>query len=235
MVDFYSMSQKRFTQEMQPHYIYSPREMTRWVRGILEAIKPLDGLAPEGLVRLWAHEALRLFHDRLITDEERRWTNKNIDLVAAKHFPNADMTVALKRPILFSNWLSKDYLPVEREELRDFTRARLKVFYEEELDVPLVLFDEVLDHVLRIDRIFRQPQGHLLLIGVSGAGKTTLSRFVAWMNGLSVVQVKVHRKYTGEDFDEDLRIVLRRSGCKNEKIAFIMTNQTFWILHFLKE
>lgn len=57
--------------------------------------------------------------------------------------------------------------------------------------MPLVLFDEVLDHVLRIDRIFRQPQGHLLLIGVSGAGKTTLSRFVAWMNGLSVIQVKV--------------------------------------------
>lgn len=34
--------------------------------------------------------------------------------------------------------------------------------------------------------------------------------------------VQVHRKYTGEDFDEDLRTVLRRSGCKNEKIAFIM-------------
>lgn len=66
-----------------------------------------------------------------------------------------------------------------------------QVFYEEELDVPLVLFDEVLDHVLRIDRIFRQPQGHLLLIGVSGAGKTTLSRFVAWMNGLTVFQIKV--------------------------------------------
>ena len=67
----------------------------------------------------------------------------------------------------------------------------VQVFYEEELDVPLVLFDEVLDHVLRIDRIFRQPQGHLLLIGVSGAGKTTLSRFVAWMNGLSIFQIKV--------------------------------------------
>lgn len=36
------------------------------------------------------------------------------------------------------------------------------------------------------------------------------------------VCVQVHRKYTGEDFDEDLRTVLRRSGCKNEKIAFIM-------------
>ena len=101
---------------------------------------------------------------------------------------------------------------------------------------------------MRIDRIFRQPQGHLLLIGVSGAGKTTLSRyrwenkivvhlfkdryvfpfgimnvlycthtcfvfrFVAWMNGLTVFQIKVHNKYSAEDFDEDLRQVLRRSG-----------------------
>ncbi|XP_049595492.1 cytoplasmic dynein 1 heavy chain 1 [Syngnathus scovelli] len=222
MVEFYIMSQERFTQDTQPHYIYSPREMTRWVRGIFEALRPLETLPVEGLIRIWAHEALRLFQDRLVGDEERRWTDENIDTVALKHFPNIDKEKALNRPILYSNWLSKDYIPVEQEELRDYVKARLKVFYEEELDVPLVLFNEVLDHVLRIDRIFRQPQGHLLLIGVSGAGKTTLSRFVAWMNGLSVYQIKVHRKYTGEDFDEDLRTVLRRSGCKNEKIAFIM-------------
>ncbi|XP_028677485.1 cytoplasmic dynein 1 heavy chain 1 isoform X2 [Erpetoichthys calabaricus] len=222
MVEFYTMSQERFTQDTQPHYIYSPREMTRWVRGIFEALRPLETLSVEGLIRIWAHEALRLFQDRLVEEEERRWTDENIDTVALKHFPNVDKEKALNRPILYSNWLSKDYVPVDQEELRDYVKARLKVFYEEELDVPLVLFNEVLDHVLRIDRIFRQPQGHLLLIGVSGAGKTTLSRFVAWMNGLSVYQIKVHRKYTGEDFDEDLRTVLRRSGCKNEKIAFIM-------------
>ncbi|XP_017053188.1 dynein heavy chain, cytoplasmic isoform X2 [Drosophila ficusphila] len=222
MVEFYLASQDRFTQDMQPHYVYSPREMTRWVRGICEAIRPLDSLPVEGLVRLWAHEALRLFQDRLVDDSERRWTNENIDLVGQKHFPGINQEEALQRPILYSNWLSKDYMPVNREELRDYVRARLKVFYEEELDVPLVLFDEVLDHVLRIDRIFRQPQGHLLLIGVSGAGKTTLSRFVAWMNGLSIFQIKVHNKYTSEDFDEDLRCVLRRSGCKDEKIAFIL-------------
>lgn len=222
MVEFYLASQDRFTQDMQPHYVYSPREMTRWVRGICEAIRPLDNLPVEGLVRLWAHEALRLFQDRLVEDSERRWTNENIDVVATKHFPSVDREKALERPILYSNWLSKDYVPVNRQELRDYVKARLKVFYEEELDVPLVLFDEVLEHVLRIDRIFRQPQGHLLLIGVSGAGKTTLSRFVAWMNGLSIFQIKVHNKYTGEDFDEDLRSVLRRSGCKDEKICFIL-------------
>lgn len=49
-------------------------------------------------------------------------------------------------------------------------------------------FDGVLEHVLRIDRVLRQPMGHLLLVGEAGAGKTVLSRFVSWMNGLAIFQ-----------------------------------------------
>ncbi|KAK4494288.1 hypothetical protein PRZ48_014586 [Zasmidium cellare] len=222
MIKVYLQSQKRFTPDIQPHYVYSPRELTRWVRAIYEAIRPLETLSLEGLVRIWAHEALRLFSDRLIADDERQWTEDTVNSVALEHFPNIDEEAALQRPILFSNWLSKNYVPVHRDQLRDFVKARLRTFCEEELDVPLILFNDVLEHVLRIDRVFRQPQGHLILIGVSGSGKTTLSRFVAWMNGLSVFQIKVHGRYSSEDFDEDLRNVLRRCGCKGEKICFIM-------------
>lgn len=42
------------------------------------------------------------------------------------------------------------------------------------------------------------------------------------MNGLSIYQIQVSNKYTGTDFDDDLRAVLRRAGCKGEKICFIM-------------
>ncbi|KAJ3124711.1 hypothetical protein HK098_000907 [Nowakowskiella sp. JEL0407] len=222
MVEFYLLSQRRFTPDIQAHYVYSPRELTRWVRGIFEAIRPLDNLSLEGLIRVWAHEGLRLFQDRLVTEDERKWTDTNLDAVAYKHFPSVENTDALMRPILFSNWTSKYYIPVERQVLRSFVKERLKVFYEEELDSPLVLFNDVLDHVLRIDRVFRQMQGHMLLIGVSGSGKTTLSRFVAWMNGLSVFQIKAHNNYKASDFDDDLRTVLRRAGCKGEKICFIL-------------
>ena len=222
MVQFYLESQTRFTPRIQPHYIYSPRELTRWVRGLYEAIKPLETLNVEGLVRIWAHEALRLFQDRLVAEDERKWTEGAVHRIATEHFPHIDEDLALKGPILFSNWLSKNYIPVERDQLRQFVKARLKTFCEEEVDVPLILFNDVLEHVLRIDRVFRQPQGHLILIGVSGSGKTTLSRFVAWMNGLKVFHIKVHGKYSSDDFDEDLRDVLRRSGCKGEKICFIM-------------
>ncbi|KAJ4149826.1 dynein heavy chain [Fusarium falciforme] len=222
MVRFYLESQQRFTPKIQPHYVYSPRELTRWVRGVYEAIRPLEALTIEGLIRIWAHEALRLFQDRLVAEEERQWTDESVRRIALEFFPNIDEEKALGGPILFSNWLSKNYVPVDREQLRDFVRARLKTFCEEEVDVPLILFNDVLEHVLRIDRVFRQPQGHLILIGVSGSGKTTLSRFVAWMNGLKVFQIKVHGKYSAEDFDDDLRDVLRRCGCKGEKICFIM-------------
>jgi dynein heavy chain 1 len=177
MVDFYLASQRRFTTDIQAHYVYSPRELTRWVRGIYEAIRPLEILTVEGLVRVWAHEALRLFQDRLVAEEERNWTDENIDATAMTHFPTINKDEALVRPILFSNWTSKNYIPVDREVLREYTKQRLRVFYEEELDVPLVLFNDVLDHVLRIDRVFRQVQGHLLLIGVSGSGKAWVSHY----------------------------------------------------------
>jgi len=175
MVEFYLASQQRFTTDVQAHYVYSPRELTRWVRGIYEAIRPLETLSSEGLVRVWAHEALRLFQDRLVTEDEKNWTDENVDDAAMKHFPTINKDEALSRPILFSNWTSKNYIPVDRETLREYTKARLRVFYEEELDVPLVLFNDVLDHVLRIDRVFRQVQGHLLLIGVSGSGKVSVA------------------------------------------------------------
>ena len=64
------------------------------------------------------------------------------------------------------------------------------MFYEEQLLVPLVVFDSVLENAVRIERVLNQPMGHMLLVGESGAGKTVLSRFVAWTEGLAVFQVR---------------------------------------------
>lgn len=74
---------------------------------------------------------------------------------------------------------------------------------------------------LQIDRVLRQPIGHCLLVGDSGSGKTVLSKFVSWMNGLNIFQIKAHSKYTLENFNDDLRAVMRRVGVDGEKICFI--------------
>lgn len=48
----------------------------------------MEGTNVEGLVRLWVHEGLRLFQDRLVEQEEREWTDKKIDEVALKYLYN---------------------------------------------------------------------------------------------------------------------------------------------------
>lgn len=158
----------------------------------------------------FSHLVYRSISFSLIYDHERQWTERSIDEIAGKHFHSVDLNVALKRPILFSDWLEGHYASIDEEDLRKYIQERLKVnfrcfflnerrifvlffqtYYEEEVGIHLVLFNQVLDQVLRIDRVFRQPQGHLLLIGLSGTGKATLCRFVSWLNQIQFYQLKV--------------------------------------------
>ena len=65
------------------------------------------------------------------------------------------------------------------DEIKEYLMTRLKTFMEEELDVPIVMFQEVVDNILRINRVFNQKQGHVLLLGQSGSGKTLLAQTLA--------------------------------------------------------
>ena len=59
----------------------------------------------------------------------------------------------MQRPIFFTRYLTKNYSSVDPIELKKFIEARLLVFYEEVLNVPIVVFESVMDHILRIDRV----------------------------------------------------------------------------------
>jgi hypothetical protein len=77
----------------------------------------------------------------------------------------------------------------------------------------MVLFNDVLDHVLRIDRVFRQVQGHLLLIGVSGSGKVKEPR----------PHILVHHSNLFSDDPFPL--------CSLDERAFYFSNQGFQQIH----
>eukprot|EP01053_Blabericola_migrator_P008291 Blabericola_migrator_1__8290@NODE_42_length_17171_cov_64_374065_g38_i0_p1_GENE_NODE_42_length_17171_cov_64_374065_g38_i0NODE_42_length_17171_cov_64_374065_g38_i0_p1_ORF_typecomplete_len4774_score977_70AAA_6/PF12774_7/1_1e148AAA_6/PF12774_7/8_3e02AAA_6/PF12774_7/17DHC_N2/PF08393_13/2_5e03DHC_N2/PF08393_13/7_2e118AAA_8/PF12780_7/1_4e03AAA_8/PF12780_7/1_4e03AAA_8/PF12780_7/27AAA_8/PF12780_7/8_4e92DHC_N1/PF08385_12/1_5e89DHC_N1/PF08385_12/65DHC_N1/PF08385_12/1_8e03DHC_N1/PF08385_12/2_2e02DHC_N1/PF08 len=220
MVEFYTASQQNFTVDMQPHYIYSPRELSRWKVALNEALREHGDYGARDLVRLAVHEAERIFRDRLVEPEHQQWTDDQLASIFLKHFP--ELTAAdLVKPILFSTYITGHYEESSLETLRDFVQTKMQVFYEEEVAVRLVLFNECLQHILRIDRVLRQPLGHLLLVGVSGSGKTILSKLVSWLNGLSVFQIKAGRNYDTIAFENDLRAVMKRAGTKEEKICFI--------------
>lgn len=57
-------------------------------------------------------------------------------------------------------------------------------------------------------------------------------KFVSWLNGYSVFQLNPYRNYSALDFDEDLKALLIRAGCKNEKISFILDDHAMEDLRF---
>jgi len=64
-------------------------------------------------------------------------------------------------------------------------------------------------HVVRLARIFRQPRGNALLIGVGGSGKSSLARFAAFVARVEFAAVEVRRGYGLAAFQEDVKRVYR--------------------------
>lgn len=119
-------------------------------------------------------------------------------------------------------------------QLRDFLIEKLAIFNEEEYEFDLVLFPDVIEHITKIDRVLRQPIGHLLLVGASGVGKTTLPKFVSWINGLKTFTIKAGNNYTIQSFDDDLRKVMIQAGCVGDKITFIIDESNVLSSAFLE-
>ena len=59
--------------------------------------------------------------------------------------------------------------------------------------------------------MLRAESGHLLLVGESGVGKSVLTKFVAWNNGLSVLEIQATRTSEAARESSSARAEARRS------------------------
>ncbi len=58
------------------HYTFNLRDLSKVIQGVL-SVKSLEH--PRQLARLWYHECMRVFSDRLVDDDDRQWFQKLLE------------------------------------------------------------------------------------------------------------------------------------------------------------
>ena len=212
------------------HYIFNLRDLGRIYEGLM--LSTPDRFANIGdFIRLWRNECLRIFHDRLICQEDKDLVIMQIKTLVQEKYPKfAD--AALADPLLFGDYryAMGDQEARVYEDLGDF--SIIKTLFEEILvdynkrmkPMRLVFFEDALEHLTRIHRQIRLERGNALLVGVGGSGKQSLSRMAAHTAGCSVFEITLSRGYDEIMFRDDLKKLYGMLGADNKRVMFLFTD-----------
>ncbi|PHJ22028.1 dynein heavy chain family protein, partial [Cystoisospora suis] len=160
------------------HYHFSLRDLSLIFQGILQS-KPAMYRAMQGgttkFIRLWIHESSRIIRDRLINATDAKAFDDIVEKTAKKFFPEEKLDALLQLPNVMTSFVSESggndrvYLPVrDMDQLKQVLSEKLLEYSQTYVQLPLVLFDNAMEHVARISRIIDQPGGNALLVGVGG-------------------------------------------------------------------
>lgn len=90
--------------------------------------------------------------------------------------------------------------------------------------MPLVMFDDAVRHLLRVSRVVEMPRGNILLVGVGGSGKQSLTKLSAYIGGHDFCQISLTKTYGINSFMEDLQVYYHKAGPEGKSVSFIMTD-----------
>jgi dynein heavy chain len=209
------------------HYTFNLRDLSKVVMGLLSADSKTV-TEPADLVKLWIHECLRVFQDRLVDQHDKGWFTSLVQNTIKEHLNMSWTDVVTTEPILFGDFMTPGADPKVYVEIKDM--RKLVKITEEYLDdynststnpMKLVMFLDAIEHVCHISRIIRQPGGHALLLGVGGSGRQSLSRLAAFMSEYALFQIEVSKNYGQAEWKEDLKRVMLGAGLDARPTAFV--------------
>jgi dynein heavy chain len=98
----------------------------------------------------------------------------------------------------------------------------------------LVIFEFLVDHILKISRMLKQTNGHGLLIGMEGMGRSSATKLAAFVSNIEFFQIEAGQNYTIVDWRADLKFLLRKTGEKGIKTVFLFSDHQIKDEEFLE-
>jgi len=192
------------------------------------------------LLNIWKHECARVFMDKLTNNPDKQVYMNYMEFQMKDSF-GVEMQEACSKPFFMVNFLRPDVFDEEgvlAEEapkmyepggglldIRPFAQTFLEKFNAEypAKKMDLVLFDDALEHLLRINRLMEMPRGSGLLVGVGGSGKQSLVRLSSFVSRALCFQITLTKQYNKQAFLEDMKLLYRNAGHMRRPTTFLFT------------
>ncbi|KPA85487.1 putative dynein heavy chain [Leptomonas pyrrhocoris] len=211
------------------HYSFNMRDVMR-VFPMLYAADKSVLQSETSFVRLWMHETQRVFYDRLINDSDKsqfiEFLDEELETMGVDGtYPEI---VAADR-LIFGDMLSSKDVYEQITDMHTLTTGMngfLETYNEEnEAKMNLVLFLDAIEHVCRICRVLKQPNGHCLLLGVGGSGRKSLTRLAcSLIPEMEIFTIELTKNYGVKDWHESLAKLLLECGKDEKKCTFLFSD-----------
>ena len=210
------------------HYIFNLRDLSNVFQGLLFSTNECVPMT-EGFVRLWIHETNRVYRDKLADAKDIESYDKAMKEIQKKSFDEMNTEEVFAQPLIFCHFAKgigePKYMPIKGWDILSKTLSdALRGYNELNTVMDLVLFEDAMSHVCRINRILESPRGNALLIGVGGSGKQSLSRLAAYISSMEVFQITLRKGYGIPDLKIDMSNLYQKTGVKNLATAFLMSD-----------
>ncbi|XP_053711973.1 dynein axonemal heavy chain 6-like isoform X3 [Synchiropus splendidus] len=226
------------------HYVFNLRDLSKCVQGILQT-EPTQIRDKNQIFRLFCHECQRVFHDRLINNEDKDYFNGIVCQMAKKYFDiKMEPSYFVTNPIIFGDFMKVGADKEDRvyEDLTDMDKIQgvLQDYLDDynmtfSKETKLVFFQDAIEHVSRIARMIRQERGNALLVGVGGTGKQSLTRLAVHICAYQCFEIELSRGYNYDSFHEDLRKLYKLAGVQGKDTVFLFTDTQIVVEEFLED
>merc|ERR1711871_545204 len=192
------------------------------------------------LLRIWKHECERVFSDKLTNLKDKAMYTKFMEKQIVDTF-GEELFTTTEGQFYMVNFLRPDVYDDEgvleadapkvyepggtllqvRPEVVAFLDRYNSEFPSKKME--LVLFNDALEHLLRINRLMEMPRGSGMLVGVGGSGKQSLTRLSSYISRAMCFQITLTKQHGRASFLEDMQNLYKNAGHQCKPTTFLFT------------